>query len=504
MSQYVIAIDQGTTSSRAIIFDHHGDIVSSGQKEHEQIFPRAGWVEHDPAEIWNNTREVIGSALSKANLTRHDIAAVGITNQRETAVVWDRTTGKAVYNAIVWQDTRTQNIVDELAKDGGVERYKAKVGLPLATYFSGTKIKWILDNVEGARQKAEAGDLLFGNTDSWVTWNLTGGTDGGVHITDVTNASRTLFMDLETLSWDEGILADFGVPLSMMPEIKSSSEVYGTVHGSQLLREVPVAGILGDQQAATFGQAAFDKGGAKNTYGTGNFMIVNTGEEIVHSKNGLLTTVCYRLGDAKPVYALEGSIAVTGSLVQWLRDNLGIIKSAPEVEQLATTVDDNGGVYIVPAFSGLFAPYWRSDARGAIVGLTRFVNKGHIARAALEATAFQTREVLDAANADSGVNMEDLRVDGGMVANDALMQFQADILGIPVIRPKVTETTALGAAYAAGLAVGFWKDTDELATNWAEDKRWNPSMDEAERDRQLRLWKKAVTKTFDWVDEDVQ
>ncbi|TKV26883.1 glycerol kinase GlpK [Arthrobacter sp. NamB2] len=502
--QYVIAIDQGTTSSRAIVFDHKGDIVSSGQKEHEQIFPKAGWVEHDPAEIWDNTREVIGTALSKANLTRHDIAAVGITNQRETAVVWDKTTGKAVYNAIVWQDTRTQNIVDELAQDGGVERYKAKVGLPLATYFSGTKIKWILDNVEGAREKAEAGDLLFGNTDSWVTWNLTGGTDGGVHITDVTNASRTLFMDLETLSWDEGILADFGVPVSMLPEIRSSSEVYGTVHTSQLLRETPVAGILGDQQAATFGQAAFDKGGAKNTYGTGNFMIVNTGEEIVHSKNGLLTTVCYRLGDAKPVYALEGSIAVTGSLVQWLRDNLGIIKSAPEVEQLATTVEDNGGVYIVPAFSGLFAPYWRSDARGAIVGLTRFVNKGHIARAALEATAFQTREVLDAANADSGVNMEDLRVDGGMVANDALMQFQADILGIPVIRPKVTETTALGAAYAAGLAVGFWKDTDELATNWAEDKRWNPSMDDAERERQLRLWKKAVTKTFDWVDEDVR
>ncbi|PPB49898.1 glycerol kinase [Arthrobacter pityocampae] len=502
--QYVIAIDQGTTSSRAIVFDHKGDIVSSGQKEHEQIFPKAGWVEHDPAEIWANTREVIGNALSKANLTRHDIAAVGITNQRETAVVWDKTTGQAVYNAIVWQDTRTQNIVDEIAKDGGVERYKNKVGLPLATYFSGTKIKWILDNVEGARAKAEAGDLLFGNTDSWVTWNLTGGTDGGVHITDVTNASRTLFMDLETLSWDESILADFGVPLSMMPQIKSSSEVYGTVHTSQLLREVPVAGILGDQQAATFGQAAFEKGGAKNTYGTGNFMIVNTGEEIVHSKNGLLTTVCYKLGDAKPVYALEGSIAVTGSLIQWLRDNLGIIKSAPEVEQLATTVEDNGGVYIVPAFSGLFAPYWRSDARGAIVGLTRFVNKGHIARAALEATAFQTREVLDAANADSGVNMEDLRVDGGMVANDALMQFQADILGIPVIRPKVTETTALGAAYAAGLAVGFWKDTDELASNWAEDKRWNPEMDDAERERQLRMWKKAVTKTFDWIDEDVR
>ncbi|PVE19966.1 glycerol kinase GlpK [Arthrobacter sp. Bz4] len=504
MSKYVIAIDQGTTSSRAIVFDHSGDIVSSGQKEHEQIFPKAGWVEHDPLEIWNNTREVIGNALSKANLTRHDIAAVGITNQRETAVVWDKTTGQPVYNAIVWQDTRTQSIVDELAADGGPDRFKQKVGLPLATYFSGTKIKWILDNVEGARAKAEAGDLIFGNTDSWVTWNLTGGTDGGVHITDVTNASRTMFMDLETLSWDDGILEAFGVPRSMMPEIKSSSEVYGTVHTSQLLREVPVAGILGDQQAATFGQAAFEKGGAKNTYGTGNFMIVNTGEEIVHSKNGLLTTVCYKLGDAKAVYALEGSIAVTGSLIQWLRDNLGIIKSAPEVEELARTVEDNGGVYIVPAFSGLFAPYWRGEARGAIVGLTRFVNKGHIARAALEATAFQTREVLDAANADSGVDMEDLRVDGGMVANDALMQFQSDILGIPVIRPKVTETTALGAAYAAGLAVGFWKDTDELATNWAEDKRWTPSMDVGERDRQLRLWKKAVTRTFDWVDEDVK
>ncbi|GAA1338549.1 glycerol kinase GlpK [Arthrobacter roseus] len=504
MSKYVIAIDQGTTSSRAIVFDHDGNIVSSGQKEHEQIFPKAGWVEHNATEIWDNTREVIGTALSKANLTRHDIAAVGITNQRETAVVWDRNTGKPVYNAIVWQDTRTQKIIDELAADGGVERFKEKVGLPLATYFSGTKIKWILDNVDGAREKADAGDLLFGNTDSWVTWNLTGGTDGGVHITDVTNASRTLFMDLAKLEWDEEILATFGVPRSMMPEIKSSSEVYGTVHTSQLLREVPVAGILGDQQAATFGQAAFDKGGAKNTYGTGNFMIVNTGEEIVHSKNGLLTTVCYKLGDSKPVYALEGSIAVTGSLIQWLRDNLGIIKSAPEVEQLAKTVEDNGGVYIVPAFSGLFAPYWRGDARGVIVGMTRFVNKGHIARAALEATAFQTREVLDAANADSGVDMEDLRVDGGMVANDALMQFQADILGITVIRPKVIETTALGAAYAAGLAVDFWKDTDELSQNWAEDKRWEPQMDVAERDRQMRLWKKAVTKSFDWVDEDVQ
>jgi len=504
MPQYVIAIDQGTTSSRAIIFDHDGNIVSTGQLEHEQIFPKAGWVEHNAAEIWNNTREVIGTALSKANLTRHDIAAVGITNQRETAVVWDKNTGEPVYNAIVWQDTRTQSIVDELAADGGVERFKDKVGLPLATYFSGTKIKWILDHVEGARERAEAGDLLFGNTDSWVTWNLTGGVDGGVHITDVTNASRTMFMDLATLSWDQEILDAFGVPASMLPEIKSSSEVYGTVHTSQLLREVPVAGILGDQQAATFGQAAFNSGEAKNTYGTGCFLIFNTGEEIVHSKNGLLTTVGYKLGDAPPHYALEGSIAVAGSLIQWLRDNLGMIASAPEVETLAASVEDNGGVYIVPAFSGLFAPYWRSDARGAIVGMTRYVNRNHIARAALEATAFQTREVLDAVNADSGVPLTELKVDGGMVANDALMQFQADILGVPVIRPKVTETTALGAAYAAGLAVGFWNDLGELSANWAEDKRWEPAMPADERDRQLRLWKKAVTKSMDWVDEDVR
>jgi glycerol kinase len=504
MTQYVIAIDQGTTSSRAIIFDHSGNIVSSSQKEHEQIFPKPGWVEHNPVEIWDNAREVVESALSQANLTREDIAAVGITNQRETAVVWDKNTGEPVYNAIVWQDTRTQDIVDELAKDGGVERFKQQVGLPLATYFSGTKIKWILDNVDGARKRAEAGDLLFGNTDSWVTWNLTGGTDGGVHITDVTNASRTLFMDLETLQWDESILAVFGVPKSMMPAIKSSSEVYGTVHTSQLLREVPVAGILGDQQAATFGQAAFDKGEAKNTYGTGNFLIFNTGEEIVHSKNGLLTTLGYKLGDEKPHYALEGAIAVTGALIQWLRDSLGIIKSAPEVEQLAASVEDNGGAYFVPAFSGLFAPYWRPDARGALVGLTRYVTKAHIARAALEATAFQTREVLDAVNADSGVPLTELKVDGGMVANEALMQFQADILGVPVVRPKVTETTALGAAYAAGLAVGFWKDLDDMRANWGEDKRWESKMDPAERDRQMRLWKKAVTKSMDWVDEDVK
>ena len=502
--KFVIAIDQGTTSSRAIVFNHAGEVHSVGQKEHEQIFPAAGWVEHDPAEIWTNVREVIGQALSKANLTRHDIEVVGITNQRETTVVWDKNTGEAVYNAIVWQDTRTQDIVDELAGDGGLERYKQTVGLPLATYFSGTKIKWILDNVEGAKKRAEAGDLLFGTTDSWVLWNLTGGVDGGVHVTDVTNASRTLFMNLKTLQWDEKILADFGVPLSMMPEIRSSSEVYGTVHTNQLLREVPVAGILGDQQAATFGQAAFTAGTAKNTYGTGCFLIFNTGTEIVNSTNGLLTTMAYKLGESAPVYALEGSIAVAGSLIQWLRDNIGMIATAPEVEQLAAQVEDNGGVYIVPAFSGLFAPYWRSDARGAIVGLTRYANKNHIARAALESTAFQTREVLDAVNADAEVPLTELKVDGGMVANEALMQFQADILGVPVVRPQVTETTALGAAYAAGLAVGFWKDLGELEANWSEDKRWEPVMGEEERERSLRLWKKAVTRTFDWVDEDTK
>jgi len=503
MADYIVAIDQGTTSTRAIVFDHSGSIVSVGQKEHEQIFPRAGWVEHDPAEIWDNTREVIGQALSRADITRHDVAAVGITNQRETAVVWDKNTGKPVYNAIVWQDTRTQSIVDKLA-DGDTDRYKSVVGLPLATYFAGTKIVWILENVEGAREKAEAGDLLFGTTDTWVLWNLTGGVDGGVHKTDVTNASRTLFMDLETLQWRDDILADFGVPKSMLPEIVSSSEVYGHVESSNLLREVPIAGILGDQQAATFGQAAFDQGESKNTYGTGNFLIFNTGTEIVRSENGLLTTVGYKLGDAETHYALEGSIAVTGSLIQWLRDNLGLIGSAPEVEALAKTVEDNGGVYFVPAFSGLFAPYWRPDARGAIVGLTRYVNKGHIARAALEATALQTREVLDAVNADSGVDLTELKVDGGMTANNELMQFQADILNVPVVRPVVAETTALGAAYAAGLAVGFWANLDELRANWQEDKRWEPQLDAAERDRTLRLWKKAVTKTFDWVDEDVQ
>jgi glycerol kinase len=504
MADHILAIDQGTTSSRAIIFDKSGSIVSTGQLEHEQIFPRAGWVEHDPKEIWRNTGEVIGQALGKANLTRHDIAAVGITNQRETAVVWDRNTGEPVYNAIVWQDTRTQPIVDRLAADGGVERFKQQVGLPLATYFSGTKIVWILENVEGAREKAEAGDLLFGTTDTWVLWNLTGGVEGGVHATDVTNASRTMFMDLETLQWDDEILAAFDVPRSMLPEIRSSSEVYGVANEHSLLRETPIAGILGDQQAATFGQAAFAAGEAKNTYGTGNFLIFNTGEEIVHSKNGLLTTVGYKLGDQPVHYALEGSIAVTGSLIQWLRDNVGLISSAAEVEELAKSVEDNGGAYFVPAFSGLFAPYWRPDARGALVGLTRYVHKGHIARAALEAIAFQTRDVVDAVNADAGIDLTELRVDGGATANDTLLQFQADILGVPVVRPVVAETTALGAAYAAGLAVGFWSGLDDLAKNWQEDRRWEPAMDEAEQGRLLRNWRKAVTKTLDWVDDDVR
>ncbi len=504
MAQYVLAIDQGTTSTRAIVFDHGGQIVASGQKEHEQIFPRAGWVEHDPAEIWTNTREVVGLALTRGNLTFRDIAAVGITNQRETTVVWDRTTGEPVYNAIVWQDTRTDKIATDLgALGGGADRYKDRVGLPLATYFSGPKIKWILDNVDGAREKAEHGDLAFGNTDSWVLWNMTGGVDGGVHVTDVTNASRTMLMNLDSLTWNEDIARDMTIPLSMLPEIRSSSEVYGYGREGGMVPGVPLAGILGDQQAATFGQACFEVGNAKNTYGTGNFMLLNTGTSPVPSKNGLLTTVCYKIGDQPAVYALEGSIAVTGSLVQWLRDNLGFISSAPEIEELAATVEDNGGAYFVPAFSGLFAPYWRSDARGALVGLTRYVTKAHIARAALEATAFQTREVLDAMNADSGVDLTELKVDGGMVANEMLMQFQADILGVPVIRPKVAETTALGAAYAAGIAVGFWSGEQDVIDNWAEDKRWEPSMDPTERDRQYRLWKKAVTKTFDWVDADV-
>jgi glycerol kinase len=499
VTDYVLSIDQGTTSTRAMIFDHSGSVVSVGQLEHKQYLPRAGWVEHDAIEIWNNTRKAVGSALGDANITRHSIAAIGITNQRETTVVWDRATGKPICNAIVWQDTRTQDIVDRLA-DGDSERYRDRVGLPLATYFSGTKIAWILEHVEGARARAEAGELLFGTTDTWLLWNLTGGTKGGVHATDVTNASRTLLMDLRTLQWDDEILADFGIPRSMLPEIRSSSETYGTAASESLLREVPIAGILGDQQAATFGQTAFDTGESKNTYGTGNFLIVNTGEQIVRSKNGLLTTVAYRLGDAAPRYALEGSVAVTGSLVQWLRDNLGILRDASEVEELAASVPDNGGAYIVPAFSGLFAPYWRPDARGAIVGLTRFVTRAHLARAALESTAYQSLEVLNAAAADLGARPSELRVDGGMTANELLMQFQADVLGIPVVRPVVAETTALGAAYAAGLAVGFWSSTDELRKNWREDKRWEPQTTPEEREAMLAIWKKAVTRTLDWVD----
>ncbi|QWF79373.1 glycerol kinase GlpK [Amycolatopsis sp. CA-230715] len=501
MTSYVAAIDQGTTSTRMMIFNHSGRVVAVDQREHEQIFPQAGWVEHNANEVWENTRAVAAGALAKADLRPTDIVAVGITNQRETAVVWDRNTGEPVYNAIVWQDTRTDKIVAELgALGGGQERYRAKTGLPLATYFSGPKIKWILDNVDGARERAEAGDLIFGNMDTWVLWNMTGGTDGGVHVTDPTNASRTLLMDLDTLTWDAEIAADMGVPLSMLPEIRSSSEEYGKVRERGALAGVPISGILGDQQAATFGQACLSPGEAKNTYGTGNFMLLNTGTEKVMSENGLLTTVCYKIGSNDTVYALEGSIAVTGSLVQWLRDNLGLISSAAEVEEFANTVDDNGGAYFVPAFSGLFAPYWRSDARGAIVGLTRYVNKGHISRAVLEATAFQSREVIDAMNADSGVPLKSLKVDGGMVVNELLMQFQADILGVPVIRPVVNETTALGAAYAAGLAVGFWESEDDIRANWAKDKQWDPAMDENRRESEYRNWKKAVTRTFDWVE----
>jgi glycerol kinase len=498
MADYVGALDQGTTSTRFMIFDHSGAVVGVDQKEHEQIFPKPGWVEHDPKEIWERCGEVTAGALKKAGISASDLAAVGITNQRETTVVWDRNTGEPIYNALVWQDTRQQDIVDSLSADGGQDRFRAKTGLPLATYFSGTKIRWILDNVEGARARAEAGDLAFGNIDAWCIWNLTGGTSGGVHVTDVSNASRTMLMNLETLGWDDELCAAIGVPKSMLPEIRSSSEVYGEAKG--VLAGIPVAGDLGDQQAATFGQAAYDVGDAKNTYGTGCFMILNTGTEMVPSKSGLLTTVAWKLGDAAAIYALEGSIAITGALVQWLRDNLGLIAKSEDVEALAATVDDNGGIYFVPAFSGLFAPYWRGDARGAIVGMTRYVNKGHFARATLEATAWQTREVLDAMEADSGVKLKELKVDGGMVYNDLLMQFQADCLQVPVIRPKVAETTALGAAYAAGLAVGFWKNVDDLRSNWGKDAEWKPKMDDATVAKEYAEWKKAVTRTFDWAN----
>lgn len=500
MNDYVLSIDQGTTSTRAVVFNHAGQILGSGQKEHEQILPQAGWVEHDPAEIWRNTREVLGQALADANINRHSLASVGITNQRETTAVWDRHTGEPVYNAIVWQDTRTQAICDALAADGGVERFKERVGLPLATYFAGPKIRWILDNVEGARERAEAGDLMFGTMDTWLLWNMTGGTEGGVHVTDVTNASRTMLMNIDTLDWNQDIAAEMGIPTSMLPEIKSSSEVYGYGHKQGLLIDTPIAGILGDQQAATFGQACFTPGMGKNTYGTGNFMLMNTGEEIIRSENGLLTTLAYQIGDQKPVYALEGSVAVTGSLIQWLRDNLGLISSAQESEEKAKKVEDNGGAYIVPAFSGLFAPYWKPDARGVIVGLTRYVNQNHLCRAALESVAYQSAEVVESMNQDAEQDLTELKVDGGMVVNDTLMQFQADILGVDVVRPEVIETTALGAAYAAGLAVGFWESTDDVVNNWAEEKRWTPNMEPEAREASLAQWRKAVTRSFEWQD----
>lgn len=511
MPKYAAAIDQGTTSTRFIIFDHGGNVIAVDQKEHEQIYPKPGWVEHNALEIWSKTQEVMKGALQESGLQSADIVAIGITNQRETTVVWDKKTGQPVYNAIVWQDTRTDVICNELAKSGGQDRLRSKTGLPLATYFSGPKIKWILDNVEGARVKAQNGDLLFGNMDTWVIWNLT-----GQHVTDVTNASRTLLMNLNTLDWDDEILQLLEIPRVMLPEIRSSSEIYGHV-GTGLapvqrlapaqgqprglpLQGVPVSGDLGDQQAALFGQTCYSAGEAKNTYGTGCFMLMNMGEIPVPSKSGLLTTLGYKIGNQKAVYALEGSIAIAGALIQWLRDNLGLIQSSAEVEALAKSVEDNGGIYFVPAFSGLYAPYWKSDARGVIAGMTRYVTKAHIARAALEATAYQTREVLDAMETDSGVKLKALKVDGGMVFNELLMQFQSDILDVPVVRPKVAETTALGAAYAAGLAVGFWKNTDELKTNWGRDKEWSPKMDAMQREGLYSGWKKAVTRTFDWVE----
>jgi glycerol kinase len=484
-----------------MIFNHAGASVGAHQMEHEQIYPQPGWVEHDPMEIWDRTQDVIKGALKNAGATAADIAAVGVTNQRETTVVWDKNTGKPYHNALVWQDTRTDKIVNELAKDGGQDRFRGQVGLPLATYFSGPKVRWMLDNVPGLRAAADKGDAIFGNIDTWVIWNLTGGPNGGAHVTDVTNASRTMLMNLKGTSWNHDIAATIGVPASMLPEIRPSSAQYGyTLEEGPFGGRIAVCGDLGDQQAATVGQACFSPGEAKNTYGTGCFMILNTGTDIVPSKSGLLTTTCYKFGDQATVYALEGSIAITGALVQWLRDNLKLIDSSPDVEALAKTVDDNGGIYFVPAFSGLFAPYWRNDARGVIAGMTRYVNRGHFARAALEATAFQTREVLDAMNADSGVPLTALKVDGGMVYNNLLMQFQADVLGVPVVRPKVAETTALGAAYAAGLAVGFWQNTDEMRANWGMDKTWEPSKDDSARTKLYAQWKKAVTRTFDWVE----
>lgn len=502
MNKYIAAIDQGTTSTRCILFDHSGEIISAAQKEHEQIYPKPGWIEHQPLEIIERMNSVVQDTIRFAGIAPQEIASIGITNQRETALVWDRKTGQPYYNAIVWQDTRTKGICDELAENGGLDRFRAATGLPLATYFSGPKIKWILENVDGVRSAANDGTAIFGTIDSWIIWWLTGGPEVGSHVIDVTNASRTLLMDLETLDWNDEILEEMGIPRSMLPSIVSSSDsnTWGvTNRNGPFGAKIPVCGDLGDQQAALVGQTCFETGEAKNTYGTGCFMLLNTGIEIVPSNSGLLTTVGYKFGDLPTIYALEGSIAITGALVQWLRDNLGIIDSAPDVEMLALSVDDNGGIYFVPAFSGLFAPYWRSDARGVIVGMTRYVNKAHIARAALEATAYQTREVLEAMQKDSGVNLITLKVDGGMVYNNLLMQFQSDILDVPVIRPKVTETTALGAAYAAGLAVGFWNNLDELQKNWQVDKIWQPKMDKEYRSQLYSDWLKAVERTFDWV-----
>jgi glycerol kinase len=501
MSKYIGAIDQGTTSSRFILFDHAGDIVSVAQKEHEQIYEKPGWVEHDPAEIWRNTQEVVGTALAQENLNRSNVAAIGITNQRETTVLWDPKTGRPLHNALVWQDTRVNELVAAYTADGGQDRFRAQTGLPLASYFSGLKLQWLLDNVPNARAMAEAGEAIFGTIDSWVVWNLTGGPDGGLHVTDVTNASRTQLMNLETLDWDDELLAAFKIPRAVLPRIVPSSEVYGA---SKLttLTDVPVAGILGDQQAALVGQACLEAGEAKNTYGTGCFLLMNTGTKPRQSTQGLLTTVGYQFGNDEAHYALEGSVAIAGALVQWLRDNLGLISDSAEIEALAREAEDNGDVYFVPAFSGLYAPHWKESARGVIAGLTRYANKSHIARAALEATAYQTREVLDAMERDSGIPIQELRVDGGMVANELLMQFQADILDAPVVRPKISETTALGAAYAAGLAVGYWSSAEEIKANWAVDKTWTPAMDDTERQKLYASWQKAVTRSFDWVSAD--
>ena len=503
MAKYVGALDQGTTSNRFIIFDHSGRIVALDQKEHEQIFPKPGWVEHNSLEIWDNTQDVIRGALAKANLNGLDLAAIGITNQRETTMIWDRNTGQPFMNAIVWQCTRTDKICKELAREQGQNRFRDKTGLPIATYFSGPKIKWILDNVPQARAAADKGQALFGTMETWIIWWLTGGPDGGAHVTDVTNASRTLLMDLNSLQWDEKILQVLEIPPQILPRIVPSSDTatWGlTLQDGPFKAQIPVCGALGDQQAALVGQTCFSMGEAKNTYGTGCFLLLNTGSTPVPSRQGLLTTLGYQIDSQRPVYCLEGSIAITGALVQWLRDNLGLISSAPEIEELAKSVDDNGGAYFVPAFSGLFAPYWRSDARGVIAGLTRYVNKGHIARAVLEASAYQTRDIVEAMNKDSGVALIKLNVDGGMVGNELLMQFQSDILNVPVVRPKVSETTALGAAYAAGLAVGFWEGLEELRRNWAEDKTWHPNMAPEISDKNYAEWKKAVEKTFNWVE----